>query len=56
MDNVIVSFMEFYPIHAYYPIKGRLANNVDPDQMPQNAASDQGLYYLHETSGYFSLV
>ena len=22
------------------------ANNVDPDQTPQNAASDQGLHYL----------
>ena len=24
----------------------KLANNVDPDQMPQNAASDQGLHCL----------
>ena len=23
-----------------------LGNSVDPDQMPQNAASDQGLHYL----------
>ena len=28
-------------------IKGTLANNVDPDQTPQNAASDQGLHCLH---------
>ena len=28
------------------PIKGTLANSVDPDQMPQNVASDQGLHYL----------
>ena len=27
--------------------KGTLANSVDPDQTPQNVASDQGLYYLH---------
>ena len=25
---------------------GTLANSVDPDQMPQNAASDQGLHCL----------
>ena len=24
-----------------------LANSVDPDQTPQNAASDQGLHFLH---------
>ena len=28
-------------------MKGTLANSVDPDQMPQNAASDQGLRCLH---------
>ena len=27
--------------------KGALANNVDPDQTPQNAASGQGLHCLH---------
>ena len=25
---------------------GTLANSVDPDQTPQNAASDQGMYCL----------
>ena len=25
------------------PIKGTLANNIDPDKTPRNAASDQGL-------------
>ena len=30
------------------PIEGRLANVVDPDQKPQNAASDQALYCLFE--------
>ena len=29
------------------PIKGPLVNSVDPDQTPQNAASDQGLYRTH---------
>ena len=24
-----------------------MANSADPDQMPQNVASDQGLYCLH---------
>ena len=28
-------------------IKGTLANSIDPDQMLQNAASDQGLHCLH---------
>ena len=29
------------------PIKGTLANSVDPDQTQQNAASDQGQHCLH---------
>ena len=28
-------------------IKGTLANSVDPDQTPLNAASDQDLHCLH---------
>ena len=28
--------------------RGTLANSVDPDQMPQNAASDQGLHCLQK--------
>ena len=27
--------------------KGKFANNADPDQMPQNVASDQGPHCLH---------
>ena len=27
-------------------MKGTLSNSVDPDQTPQNAASDQGLHCL----------
>ena len=35
-----------------------MANSVDPDQMPQNAASDLGLHCLHRhicpnTVGYY---
>ena len=29
-------------------IAGLVANGVDPDQTPQNAASDQGLHCLHK--------
>ena len=28
------------------PVLGTLANSADPEQMLQNAASDQGLHYL----------
>ena len=30
------------------PQKGHLADRVGPDQIPQNAASDQGLHCVHE--------
>ena len=36
-------------------IKGTLANSADPDQTPQNSAADQGLHYLDETNGNYSL-
>ena len=29
------------------------ANSVDPDQMPQNVASDQGLHFLPYIQQYF---
>ena len=35
-------------MYAKHPIIGTLANIVDPDQMLQNAVSDQGLHCLHE--------
>ena len=35
------------PTLVWKPQKGYLANSVDPDQMPLNAASDQGLHCLH---------
>ena len=28
-------------------MKGTLSNSADPDQTPQNAASNQGLHILH---------
>ena len=33
--------------------KKKKKNSVEPDQMPQHAASDQGLNYLHGTNEYF---
>ena len=35
------------PFMSNVPIKGTLANSVDLDQTPQNAASDQGHHCLH---------
>ena len=36
-----------YLTHLTSPINGTFANIVDPDQTPQNAASDQCLHCLH---------
>ena len=36
----------FYSIHIRKPVKGSKANSADPDQMPQNVASVQGLQCL----------
>ena len=33
-------------ILAWRPFYGAKANSADPDQMPHNAASDQGLHFL----------
>ena len=38
---------EFFTQHAKHYIKGTSANSVDPDQIPQYVASDQGLHCLH---------
>ena len=35
-----------FRIYPKYPARLTLANSVDPDQTPQNAASDQGLHRL----------
>ena len=38
--------MDKYSNNPNYWDKQACANNVDPDQTPQNAASDQGLHCL----------
>ena len=35
-----------YTIVVWRPLKGQMANSVDPDQTPQNAASDWSLQCL----------
>ena len=37
---------DFNPFMPSVPLKGQWQNSVDPDQTPQNAASDQGLHCL----------
>ena len=34
------------PLYTGHPKRSTLANNADPDQMPHNVASDQGLLCL----------
>ena len=41
----ILYVMPIYPLD-WIPVLGTYANNADIDQMPQNAASDQGLHCL----------
>ena len=36
--------------------KGTLANSGDPDHMPQNAASDQGLHCLHLVKKFVLII
>ena len=36
----------FKPIVVWRALKGYLENSADPDQTPQNAASDQGIHCL----------
>ena len=36
------------------PLNRELANSADPDQMPQNVASDQGLHCLQIVQQFFS--
>ena len=46
--STIISWAgSFNPLGPSCPIKGTQANSADPDQMPQNAAFDQGLHCLH---------
>ena len=44
----------YYRIFSTYSDKQAWANNVDPDQAPQNAASDQGLHYLPLTQLFYT--
>ena len=37
------------------PMQGTKANTADPDQSPQNAASDQILRYLHYKNVHLAL-
>ena len=48
MDNKMSIFEEFGAFKAQRPIKGTVANSVDPDQTLQNLASDRGLHSLHQ--------
>ena len=49
VENIPRISNPFYPFCAYCPIKGTLANSIDPDQMPQNAPSDQSLQFSLST-------
>ena len=42
-------FMQYHNNPMYWN-REAFANSVDPDQMPQNATSDQGLHYLPDNS------
>ena len=47
MKNLLSETLDcIYLIAVWRPLKGQLANSADPDQMLQNAASDQGLHCL----------
>ena len=35
------------------PLNEQLANTADPDQMPQNAASDQGFHCLQIVQSFY---
>ena len=43
-------------IYAQCPVKGILADSVDPDQTPQTAASDQGLHCLHYIQDFYHIL
>ena len=38
--------------YSMYSVRQSCANSVDPDQTPQNAASDQGLHCCHSSSNF----
>ena len=43
-----------YPFVVCRPLKAQLAHSADPDQTPQNAASDQCLHCLQIVQQFFS--
>ena len=45
--NTSKSRMLFNQYKTRVPLKEKMAINVDPDQTPLTAASDQGLHCLH---------
>ena len=45
-------FMCIHRIYPKYLDKQARSNNVDPDQTPQNAASDQGLHVCHSSCNF----
>ena len=50
----LVTIVPYYwSIEGWRPLKGYLANSADPDQTPQNAASDQGLHCLQIVQPFF---
>ena len=48
------TMIRVYPIVVGRTLEGYLANSADPDQMPQNAVSDQGLQCLQIVQAFFS--
>ena len=44
-------FAYLFSFHTGHPKRGTLANSADPDQMPHDVASDQGLHCL--LTGFF---
>ena len=56
MFSVLFFFFFFYIFHVkpYFLGKIAYAYSVDPDQTPQNAASDQGLHCLTLIQHYLS--
>ena len=46
MQNIRWIMQCILPILTRKPVKGPLANSADPDQKPDDVASDQGLHCL----------
>ena len=47
MICVLIFFIKAYIVGTHLKYLRTLANSVDPDQTPQNAAYDLGLHCLH---------